>query len=104
MNIISNLWQYLVKWMFRKDYIFDEYKKNILKTSIRVILASTKLTSNTKEDQIRTFKINFVNQYCFINIGQLLAKSMQIFEQYRINSGKATLGEGASRKHCISEL
>ncbi len=103
LTFISNAWQYFDEWVFNKNHIFDEYEKNILETSIEAIDASPNLTTESKQNQIRAMKINFINQYCFINIGQILTRSMKKFEQFNIASGKATYDEGQFTKHRISE-
>ena len=84
--------------------MFDEYEKTIPKTSIEEIDSSPNLTEDNKIDRIRELQINIFNQYYFINIAQILTKSIQKFEQYNITSEKATHCEGQCKHPHISEL
>ena len=86
--------------MFNKNHIFDKYEKNIHETSIEAINSSRNLTSISKERKMMAMQINFVNQYCFINIGQILTRAIQKFEQYNITSGntKFDAPQGTNRR------
>ena len=89
--------------MFNQEHIFDENTKQFLKTSVTVVAASITPFDSNRLNQICALQMNFINQYSFISIGQLLARSLQIFDQDNINSNKTRLSEGKFMKHCISE-
>ena len=65
-NIISDSWQYIDKWVFNKEHIFDDYEKTILKTSIEAIASSLNLTDDNK-------KIKFVRYKLILSINIVLS-------------------------------
>lgn len=93
-DIIEESWQYLLKWVFSKNHVFGENEKEFFRIAITAISCSTASQLNII-NETRKLRVEFVSQYCFINIGQILAKSVRLLEQKEINENWATSGAGA---------
>ena len=67
-HIIAESWEYLLRWVFSENHIFGENETE----NFKIAMTAISYSKASKPDIIsegHKSRVEFISQYCFINIG-----------------------------------